>query len=828
LDAPPLIFACYFESFRQNKRTAQSAARRNDFSEWGIGLSSYSDKLADETAHEVVQEQKYVSMLFDHVDRLRTRAAERLSAARLTSGGTHQARSERDSMATMYTDQLVQFDAVENGLCFGRLDFTDGGTQYIGRIGLTEETGEETGAAEETDHAGNRQILMDWRAPASRAFYLATAAAPDGVRRRRHIRTDQRVVTGIDDEVLDLDEAARAGRGAHEGLTGEATLLAAVTAGRTGRMSDIVETIQAEQDRVIRADMDGVLVVQGGPGTGKTAVALHRAAYLLYTYRELLSTRAVLIVGPNDTFLRYISQVLPSLAETGVLLCTLGDLYPGITARRAEPDRVAEIKGRAVMADVLAAAVADRQRRPDEPIEVNVDRDRLRLDPADAAEARDRARASGRPHNQARPVFEAALVDALTRQVAARVGADPLGGENLLPEADLAEIRRDLGKEPEVLAVCDWLWPVLTPQQVVAGLFASPARLSAAAPQLTAAERDLLRREPRGGFTPADVPLLDEAAELLGDEDAEATAAALAERQYQERMAYAQGALDILTGSRPHELDDEEAEFLMATDVLDAGLLGERQREHGYLSAAERAAADRRWAFGHIIVDEAQELSPMAWRLLMRRSPSRSMTVVGDVAQTGDLAGTSSWAGVLEPYVDDRWLRAELTVNYRTPAEVMGLAAGVLTRIDPALAPPRSVRATGVPPWHHWSAPGELAGHLADAVRREAADVGVAGEGRLGVIVPAGRIDECAAAVRTAVPGAAVGAQPDLTNPVVVLTVRQAKGLEFDTVLVVDPAGVVAESPRGLNDLYVALTRATQRLGLLHVAGTADPTRAAL
>jgi DNA helicase IV len=317
------------------------------------------------------------------------------------------------------------------------------------------------------------------------------------------------------------------------------------------------------------------------------------------------------------------------------------------------------------------------------------------------------------------------------------------------------------------------------------------------------------------------VPLLDEAAELLGDEDADATATALAERLRRERMAYAHGALEILHGSRPHELEDEDdPEILMATDLLDAGLLGERQRERRYLTAAERAAADRSWAFGHIIVDEAQELSPMAWRLLMRRSPSRSMTVVGDVAQTGDLAGTSSWAAALSPYVANRWRLAELTVNYRTPVEVMDLAAGVLARIDPSLLPPRSVRATGVPPWDRRVAPERLAGVLTETVRREAAEVG---DGRLGVLVPAARVDGSAAAVRAAVPDAAVGGQPDLTNRVVVLTVRQAKGLEFDRVLVVDPGGIAAESPRGLSDLYVALTRATQRLCLLRIEGVDDP-----
>jgi DNA helicase IV len=308
------------------------------------------------------------------------------------------------------------------------------------------------------------------------------------------------------------------------------------------------------------------------------------------------------------------------------------------------------------------------------------------------------------------------------------------------------------------------------------------------------------------------VPLLDEAAELLGEDDRDASA--VAEWRRRQRIAYAEGALEILHGSRPIDVEDElDPEILTAVDLLDAGRLGERQEEVQYLTAAERAAADRSWAFGHVIVDEAQELSPMAWRLLMRRCPSRSMTVVGDVAQTSDPAGTSSWAQVLEPYVLTRWRLEELTVNYRTPAEIMELAGRVLADIDPTLEPPRSVRQTGVRPWLSGVRPDELADRVVAAARQEAAEIGA---GRLGIIVPAGALTELGRAVVDAVDEAAVGDAADLSSQVVVLTVRQAKGLEFDSVVVVDPGRLVAESPRGLSDLYVALTRPTQRLGVLY------------
>src|SRR5690606_1880468 len=253
---------------------------------------------------------------------------------------------------------------------------------------------------------------------------------------------------------------------------------------------------------------------QGGPGTGKTAVALHRAAYLLYTHRRELSTRGVLIVGPNATFLSYISQVLPSLAETGVLLRTLGELFPGVTAKGTEPAAAAEIKGRLAMTEVLAVAVADRQHVPDEPLEVTVDRETLLLDPETVRAARASARRTRRPHNLARPIFDIEIVHALAKQLADRIGEDPFGGGNLLDEADVAEIRRELRDDPAVRAVLDELWPILTPQQLLSDLFSSPERLARAAPSLTEEERQLLLREPGQEWTPADVPLLDEAAEL--------------------------------------------------------------------------------------------------------------------------------------------------------------------------------------------------------------------------------------------------------------------------------------------------------------------------
>ncbi|MEU4802587.1 UvrD-helicase domain-containing protein [Actinosynnema sp. NPDC023587] len=735
-------------------------------------MSSPSDdlRLAD-----IESEQEYVSMLYGRLDDLRELSSKRLAGALRETGGTHQMRSERDTSVAMYSDQLAQYSAVENGLCFGRLDFHTDDRFYIGRIGLFDEDKE------------YEPLLMDWRAPAARPFYLATAAAPDGVRRRRHLRTKQRRVVGFDDEVLDISSVDPARPS--EGLTGEATLLAAVNASRTGQMGDIVATIQAEQDRIIRSELNGVVVVQGGPGTGKTAVALHRAAYLLYTHRRQLAKRGVLVVGPNSTFLRYIGQVLPSLGETGVLLSTVGELFPGLTAVGRESAATAAVKGRIEMADVVSHAVKDRQEAPS-LVEVPFEQDVLRLDRRAITAARGRARRTRRPHNEARRTFAREIVSTLATQAVNRLG------RHLLDQADVDDIRRELREDARVQAAVERLWPRLTPQKLLEDLYASPKRLAKATPKLSAADRALLER-PRGAeWTPADVPLLDEAAELLGEDDTEAKARA--ERQRRQAVDYAQGVLDILDLE-----DDADPDILMATDLVDAYRLAERHGAERYETAAERAAADRTWTFGHVIVDEAQELSPMAWRTLMRRCPSKSMTVVGDIAQTGDIAGASSWHEVLSPYVMDRWKSTELTVNYRTPSEIMAVAADVLASVDPELVPPTSVRDSGNEPW------GERVASVPAALPAlVSAEVSAIGDGKLAVIVPSERVS----ALRSVVPGAS----DDLDAQVVVLGVTDAKGLEFDSVLVVDPAGILGESPRGASDLYVALTRATQRLGVVH------------
>ncbi|MTD13971.1 AAA family ATPase [Nakamurella sp. YIM 132087] len=702
--------------------------------------------------------------------------------------GTPGGRVQQDIGWSHHNASLTALNVAEDRLCFGRIDTTDGESMHIGRMGMFEEG------------ASDRQLLMDWRAPSARPFYVATAAHPLGLLRRRHLRIRRRRLESLSDEFLDVSAEAlqRAGISPDEvaatsGLAGESALMTALNAPRTGRMSDIVETIQSEQDTIIRSERNGVLVVQGGPGTGKTAVALHRAAYLLYTFREQLASRGVLLIGPNRTFLSYIGQVLPSLGENAVVLSTLGDLFPGVSATAADRPEVARIKGRRSMAGMVANALLDRQRMPKTAVVIESGLGRLVLQPEDLKRAQDRGWAGRIPHNRARAAVVRYLLRRLARQVKERQTSG-LGGEIPFTAEDMAQVVADLREDEAVQSALHGLWPLMTAQRLLSDLYASPRRLAFAAPDLQERARDLLHREPGAPWTISDVPLLDEAAELLGEPR-------LADQAEAERVAareYAQGVLDMLNDGQ----DETDQPLLSMISAADLAAL--REEQVTLSSTAERAAQDREWTYGHVVVDEAQELSPMAWRMVIRRCPARSMTLVGDIAQTSDPSGATSWDRALRPHVGDRWRLAELTVNYRTPLEISRVADRVLRRIDRTLQPPEAVRSTGVQPWWQEVSPEKLADATVHAVRDE---LPPGGQEHLAVLVPYALRDELADALRAG--------HGDLTDRVVVLTVPEAKGLEFDVVILVEPDRIEDESPRGLGDVYVALTRATQRLGVL-------------
>jgi DNA helicase IV len=720
---------------------------------------------------ELRHEQATVDVLYARLDELRASTAQALVEVRGSrTTGTPSARVERDAFAAMHQEQLDRLTAVEERLCIGRLNLKDGSQRYIGRIGLT--------------NACGVRLLLDWRAPAAQAFYRATSAEPEGVVSRRHLTTSGRSVTGIQDEVLDLDAFA-ASKSGTEVLGADGALMLALNANRTGRMRDIVATIQAEQDRIIRAPLPGVLVVQGGPGTGKTVVALHRAAYLLYAHRDRLARSGVLVVGPNNRFLSYIEQVLPSLGETGVVMATPGQLYPGIDADGFEEAAVTAVKGDLRMTRVLSAAVKARQRIPSGPRTLNVEGTRITMTVRDVDQARHRAQLSRKPHNIARERFVRDLLQQLAGRLATALNTE-------LDDDTRGELMEALRNAPDVRRELNLCWMPLTPEKLLRDLYADPDALDAVAPRLSLTERSLLKRERSAGWTPADVPLLDEAAELLGEYDADTSqdSAAVAAADREHEVAYAKIVL---------EMAPEAAEMTTADALADryGATVGRR-------SVADSAASDRSWAFGHVVVDEAQELSAMQWRLLMRRCPTRSMTVVGDTAQTGSSAGAQSWAQMLDRYARDRWRLQELTVNYRTPSRIMDVATRALAAAGIEATPLTSAREGDAPPSVE-----QVGGSLADAVVAAIRDeLALIGDGRLAIITPRSEHAEVLAAVGAVFPSA-----PDA---IAVLTASQSKGLEFDVVVLLEPAEIVAESRRGASDLYVAMTRSTQRLRMFY------------
>jgi DNA helicase IV len=704
---------------------------------------------------ELRSERNYVTGLYARLDAERARVRGRYRAALrgpidLQDGGTL---VDRDAAVRALGKTIRRLDVADDGLCFGRLDTVSGEHLYIGRIGLFDE---------ENDH---ETLLLDWRAPASRAFYVATAASPEDMRRRRQFHTRGRQVVDFTDEVL-----GRPGVGER----GDDALLAAVNAPRGDGMRDIVATIQAEQDEIIRLDHPGVLVIEGGPGTGKTVVALHRVAYLLYTQRERMERHGVLVIGPNPAFLNHIGRVLPSLGESNVVFMTTGGLVPGLSITAEETPDIAKLKGSLKILGVLAAAVADHERLPEHPLTIELADVTVRIDAETAEWAIHEARASGQPHNEARAVFREIVTYVLTERAIARIGRGWLTRENREAWEQLrANLIAELADNNKFTAALNELWPILTPETLLAQLYTSQERLRAAAADPT------LWRADGDAWTVSDVPLLDELVDLLGrDKAADQTA----ERERKAETEYAAVVLDNMI-SREDLMDDED--HLLAQDLLYAEDLAERFEERDHRDLAERAAADRDWTYRHVVVDEAQELSEMDWRVLMRRCPSRSFTVVGDLAQRRSVAGATSWDTMMEPYVPGRWVYRSLSVNYRTPAEIMTVAAALLAEFAPGVQPPESVRACGVKPWSRRVTEDELPSAIEEFVLDEAERVGTSV-----VIGPPG------------VPGAVLASE--------------TKGLEFDAVLVVEPERIIADGPRGAAELYVALTRATQRLGVLH------------
>jgi len=724
----------------------------------------------------VAEEQEFVDRAYSRLDQLRSQYREQRQKIDANHGvGNAQGWTERDALATHFAELSSRLDNVEERLVFGRLDMKDHATHYIGRISLLDE------------HSS--PLLVDWRAPISAPFYQATAQEPLGVVRRRHIATRARSVTSVEDELLDVDQAQ------HQGLTlqGEGALMSALSSARSGRMGDIVATIQGEQDRVIRASDRGILVVQGGPGTGKTAVALHRAAYLLYTQREKLERSGVLIIGPSRTFLRYIEQVLPSLGESGVVQMTIGDIVPGLSAQDDDPIDIAAIKGRAAFSRILREAVRLIPRLPERDQVLQVWNRRVTLRVKDVQEALSRARRSGRPHNVARESFAMGLMELLAGRLIVEAG-DASTTADIDPD-DLKTWMSEIRDSVDARRAINLAWMPTQAPAFLRKLWSRPDLLAQAnrkaGTPLSVEDLNLLYRTQDQPLTISDIPLIDELEELLGTLDLASAQKRRAEEQ------------------REKEERERANEALKATGlgggIVTADMLMRQTQEAPSLRPlAERARADRSWTYGHIVIDEAQDLSPMAWRCLLRRCPSRSMTVVGDLDQKRGHRRPHSWKQALGPAARAFSEEFVLSISYRTPRALTRIAQAVMAQHGtPVLYPMEAVR--DVPDCYqvshtHKDTLKECVSQIVSAMEERLDREEGEGKGRICVIVP----DAQAQLWHADESGASA-----LDQRVSYLTAAGSKGLEFDSVVVVEPGAILDQ---GSGDLFVALTRATHDL----------------
>jgi DNA helicase IV len=788
---------------------------------------------------DLEDEQEFLNRAHDGLESMRGEARHMLQGVLdLGKGGTFQSRTERDIVVRTSLARLEHLDIGDQALYFGRIDRfpdpepeTDTGTGttpiptdrpllgesfHIGRL-----------AVSGPDH---EPLVVDWRAPVAEPFYRATGLDPQGLARRRHLAVRGRTVLGLEDEyfvdptrdpgapLLPVSSAAEAdGEGPSgerllsEGMVlgGPGALLSALGQARTGHMGDIIGTIQREQDEIIRSPLSGVLVVQGGPGTGKTAVALHRAAYLLYTHRFPLERQGVLVVGPNPLFLRYIEQVLPSLGETGVSLSTVAGLVPEVRVKGTDDPAVAKLKGDVRMVKVLGRAVRTRQRPLRNDVDVPFGAGVLRLRAETTEEIVAQARRRPGSHNVRRRFVEAHVLRALADDYRARLtrGIETLDedGPSAEEQADLA---RRLRRTPQVAEALDRMWPRLSPHELLHDLFGARPLLATAGQDILSADAVQRLYRPRSHsldevpWTVADAALIDEARTILGPRRG--------------------GARPRNRPGRPEEGNAQEAGF------WPQGLAASPMPTSGPFAATE----DEVRSFGHIVVDEVQDLSPMQLRMLARRSLSGSMTVVGDIAQATGPWAPESWDDVTRHLSPQRSTRpVELTVSYRTPAEVIAVAAQVLAVAAPDITPPRPVRQSGFSPRIIPASRSGLAGAVAQATSEEVAAVS---PGRVAVLGPAVMLPELARALSEAGLFPTDPREPTgegLAAGLVLLPADETNGLEFDAVVVVEPALVAAvgedvagEGPpvattRGLRTLYVALTRPTRRLAIVH----ADP-----
>ncbi len=677
--------------------------------------------------------------------------SDRVDAARKAGGDTGQEAMDRDLEVHRLTARLRTLRRFGLDLCLGHVVRADDPKPvYIGRLGLTDSAG--------------RRLLVDWRSPAAEPFFGATHANPMGLASRRRYRWTGGRITDYWDEVFTPD-----GFEGHAALDDQSAFIASLGSSRSARMRDVLGTIQSDQDAIIRAGSRGTLVVDGGPGTGKTVVALHRTAYLLYSDPRLGHDRGgVLFVGPHQPYLAYVSDVLPSLGEEGVQTCTLRDLVPEGVAAPVETDlEVARLKASADLVRAIDPAVRLYEEPPTKGMMVETHWSEIWLSVADWAEAFE-SPDPGTPHNDARDqVWEALLAILVDKH------------EDDDDDVSAEMLRRSLLQNRDLVTTFSKAWPLLEATDLVGDLWEVPAYLRMCAPWLSPDEVRKLQREDPQAWTVSDLPLLDAARQRLGDPEASRRqrrheAAVAAEREEMNRVV-------------DHLIATDDSEMLVMSMLRGDDLQGSLVDETALLSADPDLLAG---PFAHIVVDEAQELTDAEWQMLLLRCPARSFTIVGDRAQARH-GFTEAWQERLERVGLDRIDLATLRINYRTPEAVMAEAEPVIRAVLPDANVPASIRRTDVPVVH---------GSVSD----------------LDSI-----LDTWLAAHADGI-GCVIGHPTFLaTSRVRALTPELSKGLEFDLVVLVDP-DTFGDGIEGAVDLYVAMTRATQQLVILTSSSAAS------
>ena len=696
---------------------------------------------AKNTPKLIAADDAHFARISDRIDSELATVESRLADLRRVPGGSGEAALDRDSAIHRLSSELNLLQRFAIDICLGRMVFADSGQiVYIGRMGLRDE--------------GGHSLLIDWRAPLAEPFFAATLASPMGLSTRRRYRWSNGQITDYWDEgftTASVDESAA--------LDDQAAFIASLGASRSAKMHDVLSTIQADQDSIIRAPADSPLVVDGGPGTGKTVVALHRAAYLLYSDRGIASGGGLLFVGPYSAYLSYVDDVLPRLGENGVRLCTLDDLVPESPAA-SDDERSARLKGMLNPGEVIDRAVSIYEQAPTTALTIFTVWGDVTVTPGDWATAFS-AHDTDVDHNTARDLVWNELLDILTEIV---VDADE--------DAEPDQVRVFIGKDPDLREVLTTTWPILDPLDIAGDLWTVPAYLSLAAPGLSDEDVSRLQRSGAREWTREDIPFIDAARRRIGDP------ADLRQRRRAEVEAAAE----------QDRMDDVVADFVVADDseLMQMQMLkGEDLR--GALdnpSAREALASDRlAGPYGHIIVDEAQELTDAQWHMLLDRCPSKSFTIVGDPAQArhGFLQTWDERLSHLGLNVEE----VHLSINYRTPAEVMSEAEPVIRAVIRHANVPRSVRQSGVPVRHICT---EGIPSLVSAW------LGSHSEGIVCVITM----------------------EPDSwnvirTERVTVMGPAEVKGLEFDLVIVVDPQRF-GNGVQGGVDCYVSMTRATSEM----------------